>query len=69
MTKLDDKGKRITENIFDVMMENDETGEARFNLNLDLTDLNVFVDKHQGLIQFENEDGNVVYELTIKQYD
>jgi len=67
MGQLDDKGKRIVENIFDIIMKNDENGSARFNLDLDLADLNVFVDKHAGLMVFEDNDMKEVYTLTIKK--
>lgn len=66
--QLDNRGKRITENLFDVMMENDETGNTRFELNVDLMDLNVFVDREAGLILFEDDDDNTIYSLTLKQH-
>ena len=66
MLPLDDRGKRITENIFDIIMENSQY-DAQFNFNVDTADLNLFVDKHAGLIMVEDQDGDTVYTIEVKR--
>ena len=62
------KVERITENIFDVIMNTTFHDVAKLQLNKDLSKHNVFVDKRKGLIEIQNYEGTInLYTITISK--
>ena len=63
-SKLNKKIIRITENVFDVMLETSFKGEAREQLRRDISGHNISVEPKNGLITIETYDGSrVLYEI------
>ena len=58
--EIDDKLRRITENVFDMMVNSNFAKDARLELNLDLLGHNVYVDKNAGIIEIQDSEGQEV---------
>lgn len=68
---LNDKAKRIIENIYDIVMETDFKKEAIKEMHKDIKNKNVMVDKNKGIIEIQDTNGTLVlYTIKIiKGYD
>ena len=63
-SKLNKKIIRITENVFDIMLETSFKDEARKQLRKDIDGHNISVEPKNGLITIETYDGSrVLYEI------
>jgi len=68
MKTLTQKGQRIIDNIFDLMLETPFLDQAKKEMKKDLSKHNVSVDKSKGIITIETEDGQtVLYEIKIQK--
>jgi len=63
---LNNKAKRIIENIYDIVLQTDFEEEARWQMNKDIEGLNIMVDKSNGKIEIQDKNGNrALYTITI----
>ena len=63
---LNNKAKRIIENIYDIVLHTDFEEEAKWQMNKDIEGLNIMVDKNNGKIEIQDINGNrVLYTITI----
>jgi len=68
MKTLTQKGQRIIDNIFDLMLETPFLDQAKKEMKKDLSNHNVSVDKKRGIITIETEDGQtILYEIKIQK--
>ena len=65
---LNNKAKRIIENIYDIVLHTDFEEEARWQMNKDIEGLNISLDKSIGQIEIQDTNGiRVLYTITIKK--
>ena len=66
---INDKAKRIIENIYDLMNDNIfYKNISKREMKKDLSNHNIMVDKNNGIIEIQDTTGNrVLYTITIKQ--
>lgn len=65
---LNDKAKRIIENLFDIMNDNPFYKDiAKKEMKKDLNNRNIFVNKNNGIIEIQDVNGErVLYTINIK---
>jgi len=66
---LNDKAKRIIENIYDIINDNIFYKHiAKKEMKKDLSNCNIMVDKNRGIIEIQNINGNkILYTITINK--
>ena len=66
---LNNKAKRIIENLYDIMNDNPFYKDiAKKEMKKDLNNRNIMVDKNNGIIEIQDTTGNrVLYTITIKR--
>jgi len=65
---LNNKAKRIIENAYDIILETQFKEEAQKQMNKDLNNRNISIDKNSGIIEIQDTNGNIIlYTITIKQ--
>ena len=63
---LNNKAKRIIENIYDIILETQFKKEAQKEMHKDLNNHNIAVEKNNGKIEIQDTNGNrVLYTITI----
>ena len=63
---LNNKAKRIIENIYDIILQTSFEKEARQQMNRDIEGKNIAVEKDKGIIEIQDTNGQrILYTITI----